>query len=250
MRIEIIKGKDPQLKVPQFVCDKVLKKDVPPPYNYLVDGFKFCLFVGRPQSGKTSHVFSLFRDKRCLKKVWNNIILIMPSESLASMRVESNVFKDLDPEKMFTDIDEIHTVRQMVKSYAAEGETSCILIDDQTAKLKDPIVEKVLSDIVMNRRHYKTSIVMLSQLVERVPLKIRKLVNTVILQYKPSKKELLIAFDEWLELKPEVAQEIGKVAFQKPYDFLLIDIPSQSIYANYNKLIIHEEEQDTTTETD
>lgn len=241
MRIDIIKGEDPKLKIPKFVCDKALKTDVPSPYHLLVDGFKFILFVGRPASGKTSHMISLFKDKRCLRKVWNNVILIMPKTSLNSLKEGDNIFKDIDPDKQYEDIDDIGAVYQQVKKYSEDDETSVIIIDDQMSKLKNPAIEKVLTHIVANRRHLKTSIILLTQILERVPLKLRKLTNVVITMYRPSKKELTMTFEEFLEQKEDTAQEIGKLAFQKPFDFLFIDVPSQRLFSNYDEIIIKPE---------
>lgn len=249
MSISIIRHPEVELKVPRFVCDAPLKSGVPKPYNLLVDAFKFILFCGRPQSGKTSHMMSLFKDKRCLKKVWNNIILVCPLESLASLKEGSNVFKDLDPNKFFTTLEDIDVIREMVKYYSSEKETSCIIIDDMMSSLKNPYIEMVLTDIVANRRHYKCSIIVLSQIINKVPLAIRKLVNTVVIQHKPSKKEMEIAFEEWLEQKPEIAEKVTEIAFKKPYDFLLIDVPSQTLYAKNNELIIHTDANNTKKET-
>lgn len=236
--IEIKHGQDPKLRIPRFICDKPLKADVPSPYHLLVDGFRFMVICGRPQSGKTSHMVALFRDKRCLKKTWNNIILCCPQESLNSLASGDNIFADLHPSKFFTDIGDIDVIREMVKFYSSEGETSVLIIDDQTAKLKSPEVQKVLADIVFNRRHYRCSIICLVQVYNSLPLMIRKLINTCIIQFKPSKKELETVFGELLEEKDEVALEVSRVAFQKPYDWLLIDVPSQRLFKRYDELYI------------
>lgn len=240
MRIIVKKGIDPKLKIPKFLCDQILKDSVPAPYDMLVDAYKFILFVGRPGSGKTSHVISLFRDKRCLRKVWNNVILCMPNESLASLKKESNIFEDIDPSKKYDSIEDIDQIREQVKYFAEQDENSVIIIDDQMSKLKLPFVERVLTDIIANRRHYRCSVILMTQIYERVPLKIRKLVNNIIIQFKPSKKEMAMIFDELLE-KEEIANQISQMAFQKPYDWLMIDVPSQRIFQKYNELIIDDE---------
>lgn len=239
--IEIKKGTDPGLKRPVFLCDNRLKDDVPSPYNLLVDSYKFILWVGRPGSGKTSHLFSLFKDKRCLKKTWNNIILVMPIQSLNSMKRSSNIFKDISEEKLFDDLADIDIIREQVKEYADEGENSVIIIDDQMTKLKDPSVEKILADIVANRRHYRTSLILLTQIYERVPLKLRKLVNTVIMMFRPSKRELEMMFDELLEQDRETALEVNKIAFTSPYSWLMVDVPSQKLFAKYDEIIISDD---------
>lgn len=239
--IEVKKGKDPNLKRPTFLCDKCLKENVPNPYNILVEGYKFVLWIGRPQSGKTSHLFSLFRDKRIFRKVWYNIIVVMPQASLNSIASKDNIFADIDQDKIYTDLQDIDRIRDQVMLYAEQGENTAIIIDDQMTSLKNKFVEAVLTDIISNRRHYRCHIFILSQLYERVPLKIRKLVNDVFVMYKPSKKETELIFDELLEQDKNTAEQVHKLAFTKPYDWLMIDVPSQKLYSNYNELIIHED---------
>ena len=241
MKIQVRNGVDPGLKRPVFLCDKQLKDGVPEPYHLLVDSYKFILWVGRPGSGKTSHLFSLFKDKRCLKKTWNNIILVMPSQSIKSMTDGSNIFKDISDEKIYDDLADIDVIREQVKGYADEGENSVIIIDDQMTKLKDSAIEKILSDIVANRRHYRTSIILLTQIYERVPLKLRKLVNNVIMMFRPSKKEMEMMMEELLEQDRDTTLAVNKIAFNKPYDWLMVDVPTQKVYSNYNEIIISDE---------
>lgn len=242
--IEVIHGKDPQLQRPRFLVDNILKKDVPKPYDLLVNGYKFIVWIGRPQSGKTSHLFSLFKDKRILKKCWNHIIVCMPIQSLQSIHPKDNIFKDVSTEKFYSDLGNIDSIREQVKYYASQDEDSCILIDDMMSSLKDSYIEKGLADIVANRRHYRCSVILCSQLYERIPLRLRKLINVAFIMYKPSKREIQMVMEELIEQKSDVADEIFKIAFKKQYDWLMLDVPEQKIYNNYNQLII-KDEQDT-----
>lgn len=226
------------LKPPRFVCDAILKDDVPPPYDLLVDSYKFILWVGRPKSGKTSHLFALFNDKRMLKRCWNNVIVCMPLQSLKSIKKSDNVFKDISSDKYYSDLEDIDQLKAQIQHYAEIGENSVVVIDDLMSSLKEAHIAKVLTDIVANRRHLRCSIILCSQLFERVPLRIRKLVNVVIVMYRPSKREIQMIFDELLEQKESTANEIYNLAFQKPFDFLMIDVPSQKIYANYDQIIL------------
>ena len=235
--ITIKKGVDPGLEPPGFVCDKVLKQDVPPPFDLLVDGYKFCVFIGRPGSGKTSFLYSLFKDRRCLKKTWNNVILCCPQESLNSVKKKDNIFKDLSEEKFYTDLENTDKVRDQIKAYASEGENTALIIDDCVTSLKDHYVERVLCDLVANCRHYSVSIFLTSQIYERIPLRVRKLINVAVITHKPSKKEITLVFDELLEKKPDVADQVHKVAFNKQYDFLLIDVVKQRVFARCNELL-------------
>lgn len=238
--ISIRKHTPYELKPPKFLCDKKLKEDVPAPYHLLVQGYRFITILGRPGAGKTSLLISLFRDKKLLKRCFNNIILVIPKESLGSLSQKDNIFKDLADEKFFTSLEDIDAIREMVKFYASEGENSCIIIDDQTSYLKDSYIQKILSDIVFNRRHYRCSIILLSQIYNSIPLKIRKIINVCMIMFKPSKKEAQTIFDELLEQKEEIADKIFHMAFTKPFDILTIDVPSQQIFSNSNEFIINE----------
>ena len=44
------------------------------------------LFIGRPRSGKTSLLYSLFKSPELLKKVYHKIFLFQPSASRVSMK--------------------------------------------------------------------------------------------------------------------------------------------------------------------
>jgi fructose-1-phosphate kinase PfkB-like protein len=80
-----------------------------------------------------------------------------------------------------------------------------------------------------------------SQIYERIPLKVRKLINVLVVFFKPSKKEVNMIFEEQLEEKDEVANEIYKMAFDKPYDFLMVVPEKQKIYANYDQILLTDE---------
>jgi AAA15 family ATPase/GTPase len=51
------------------------------------------LFIGKPGSGKTSLVVSLFKSKDIFKKVFHNIYLFQPSQSRSSM--EDDIFESI-----------------------------------------------------------------------------------------------------------------------------------------------------------
>jgi hypothetical protein len=239
--ITIKRGRDIELKVPRFICDNILKKDVPPPFDLLVDSYKCILYVGIPRAGKTSHMISLFKDKRLLRKCWDNVIIVCPQESLNSLRESDNIFKDIDPSKKYDSIESIDVIREQVKFFASQGENSVIIIDDQMSRLKNPVIEKILLDIVSNRRHYRCSIIILSQIYERVPKRVRKLINVCIMMFKPSIADLNMMMTELVEQDEETAREVSKIAFKKKFDFLLVDAPSQRVFANYNELVFSDE---------
>lgn len=240
MSISIKHNKPYKLKIPKFDCDFLLKTGLPTPYNNLIEGFKFVCICSIPQGGKTSMLISWFRDPKLLKKCFNNIILVIPKQSLKSLKDKDNPFKNLHEEKIFHSLEDIAIINEMCKIFASEKQTTCLIIDDMTSYFKDPFVARELTDIIQNRRHYRTSVILLTQLWNRMPLSIRKLCNISIVLHKPSKKELALIFDEVLEQKEEIAEQIGKIAFKQKYDFLMILPETQKIYANYDEIVIED----------
>lgn len=238
VKITVKKNQNVKLKMPKFICDYLLKENVPKPFDNLVQGFKFITIVGNSGAGKTSLLFSLFKDKRILKKAYNNIILCMPSHSTNSMEKSSNIFKDIAEDKQYDSIKDIDEIREKIMMYAEEGESTALIIDDQTSLLKDAFIQKTLSDLIFNRRHYKLSIYLLVQVFERIPLPIRKTINTLIILFKPAIKDFLKITEESLEMDEDLAHAIKKIAFKKKHDRLMVDIAAQKIYANCNELII------------
>lgn len=164
----------------------------------------------------------------------------MPTHSIRSMTKKSNVFHDIAEEKLYDSIKDIDTIKAQIKMYAEDGENTALIIDDQTALLKDGFVQKELQEIIFNRRHYRVSIYLLVQVYERVPLPIRKMINTLLVLYKPAIKEVNKIIEETLEMNEDIAQAIMKITFKQKYDRLMIDVPAQKIFANCNELIITE----------
>lgn len=92
--MKIQKNKAPKLKHCKMNCDSGIHPKLD---NYEISKFMNChstnLFIGKPGSGKTSLVVSLFKSKEVLNKVYNSIYLFQPSQSRASM--EDDIFESI-----------------------------------------------------------------------------------------------------------------------------------------------------------
>ena len=234
--------KNPQynLKIPAFKCDKKLKDNCPPPYDRLVDGYKFLTILGRPKSGKTSLLISLFSDERLLKKTFGNVIICIPSSSLSSIDPKHNPFKKIPDERRFTSLDSMPQILDLISYYCAEGMDSCLVIDDETAGLKDTHIQRSFQQIINNRRHLKCSIILLSQTYKKIPLDIRKLIDLAIVMFKPSKPDMEAIFQELFEMSKEMALRIMDIAFKKNFDALMLEVVSQRLWALPDELIIED----------
>ena len=60
------------------------------------------VICGKPQSGKTSLLYSLFKSKHILKGVYDKVFIFQPSASRESMK--DDLFGKLPPEQIFDEL--------------------------------------------------------------------------------------------------------------------------------------------------
>ena len=245
MSIEIKKNKELKLDIPEFICDGSLDENLNK-YDMLknLNGFKFTAIIGKPGSGKTSLITAFLtgkKDKKVFRKVFNNIFLVMPRSSRESMK--KNIFKKYHEDKMFDSLtlETINTIYNKLEESTAEKYTTLLILDDVGASLKNNQIQKILRQIIYNRRHLKVHIIMLMQSFLSCPKEIRKLLNNVFL-FKPSKVEFENLFDELFEINKDLAMEIMRYSYQEPHDYLMLNIDNQRMFKTFDEIIIHDED--------
>ena len=241
MQITEIKGKL-KLDPPKFVCDKELcKRDIAPFENRSF----FTVFVGQPRSGKTSHMISSLLSKKCYNKVFDKIYVVMPEASRKSLK--SNPFKNLKnkyDELNFQNLKDIYDkIETGLESDDDDEEyekpNSLIIIDDQTVFLKVHAVAKLLTYLILNRRHLRISIMMTVQYYNSIPLPIRKNISSIIMANKPvNSSELKNITSELFAMDETDSVEILKYCFQKKYDKCHVILEPLTYYRNLNRLEI------------
>ena len=129
-----------ELVIPRVLCDKPLSPRVKPP---LPSCSGFCIsIVGSAGSGKTSLMVSLMKSKDGYRKRFDNIITVIPSSSLDSLK--SNPFELLDDSQKFEtlDLETISEIIDMVEAYKEEDDLTLLILDDVSASLQDVIILK------------------------------------------------------------------------------------------------------------
>jgi len=102
-----------------------------------------------------------------------------------------------------------------------------------------------LSEIIFNRRHLKTMIIILVQNFTSMPLSIRKLFTNCVC-FKPAKKEFEILTEELFEMSKDDAINIMKYVYRDPHDYLVFNVDTQRFYRFFDKLILHNKEKDNS----
>ena len=237
--IRIQENEKPKLKVCGMNCDNKLHEKLD---KYEVSKFLNAhstnLLIGRPRSGKTSLLYSLFKSPELLKKVFNKIFIFQPSASRASMK--DKIFNKLPDEQLFEELDyaNLSSVMNTIKSINIQDPTynHAIIFDDMTAYLKNKDTLKLLKEMIFNRRHLHISVYFLVQSWYSVPKDIRKLFSNIFV-FKVSKEEMENIFEEVVELDKKWIPEITKKVFDESYSYLFINTESQRMFRRFDELI-------------
>ena len=243
MKLTLLEHDKPHLAKTEMVCDIDLHEKL---NKYELTKFlnkhSANLLIGSAGSGKTSLLFSMFKSKDIFKKVFHNIFLFQPFASASS--VKNNVFDSIPDEQKFNelDYDSLSGVMDIVRNEDKKY-NNAIIFDDMGAYLKNGDVEKLLKELIFNRRHYRTSIFFMVQSYISVPLQIRKLFTNLFI-FKVAKKELETIRDEILETIPrECIGALGKFVFDKPHEYLFINVPTNRIFKKFDEIIIDDENE-------
>ncbi len=224
-----IKPKMPQCKMN---CDEDLSEKL---NNYEMTTFlnrhQCSLILGKPGSGKTSILYSLFKSSKLLKGVYDKIFLFRPALSGASMK--DDIFEKLPKEQRFHELNQANVLS--VIENLDEG-NNCLIFDDMTAYLKNGDVRKLLEEIIYNRRHMHISIYFLCQTWHSVHKDIRRLFNNLFI-FKTSKNEFETIYQELIPGFKDKTDEIYLFTFDKPHAYLFINVDSQRFFKDFDEII-------------
>jgi len=242
--IQIKRNKTPNVPLCVMNCDKFLHEKLNK-YDMYKVAFQKCsstLIVGKPGQGKSSLLYSFFKSKDCLKKCFDHIFYICPSNSQSSM--QDNIFKDLPDNQIFDELDGdiLDEIIERTMNREDKDEKTAIIIDDMGSKLKNNQVQQRLKQIAQNKRHmgiYQTFI--LVQTWKSVPTEIRRLLDNIFL-FKVGQNDMMTIMDEILPQYKEKSYAIQKAVFDKPHQYLLINTREGRLFKKFDELIIKDDD--------
>jgi len=242
--IQIKKNKEAKLPLCVMNCDKPLheklnKYDM---YNVAFSKASSTCIIGKPGQGKSSLLYSFFKSKDCLKKCFDHIYYICPSNSQSSM--SDNIFGALPDDKIFDELngDVLDEIIERTMNREEKDEKTAIIIDDMGSGLKNKDVQQQLKKIAQNKRHmgiYQTFI--LVQTWKSLPQEIRRLLDNIFL-FKVGGNDMETIFDEILPQYKDKAHAIQKVVYDKPHQYLLINTRDGRLFRKFDELIIKDED--------
>jgi hypothetical protein len=241
MSITIKKNSKPELPLCVMSCDKPLHEKL---NKYEMT--KTCLnkhhttaIIGKPRQGKSSLMYSFMKSKNLLKKCFNTVFYICPANSMSSM--DDNIFSKLPEDQIFHELNGEVLDEIIERAKAREdGDRICIIIDDMASQLKNGDVQKALKQIAMNKRHLGIYSFIMSQTWKSVPFEVRRLYDNIIL-FKVSPDEMESIFQETLPQYKPISQDIQKIVFNKPHEYLVINTETGRLFKKFDELIINDE---------
>lgn len=231
------------------------------------------IIAGRPGSGKSVLTQNLFRENGPLYRKFDNCFLIIPQNSLQS--VKDHPFMGHD--KVYHDIHDLssimHKLQEKKKAYIAyqeylkelkawqsrkrkrsryedeedgedepppppvekaELEYSVLVIDDFGPVLKETDVDRVLKDFCSRSRHLMCQIFIVCQDYLQLSMPCRKLLSHCVL-FSPSNRAWDRFTEEQLLQDRHQAHRLRRMVFDQPYNTLVVD-EEKKLYKNFEPI--------------
>lgn len=194
------------------------------------------LVCGGTGSGKTTFVIQML--KTIFKKIFHNIYVIIPQNSMQSIDPKDNVFaKYLEPENIFHsyDVETLESIYEKLQEDASEGYFSLLIVDDYGNMLKSKEEAKVLQKMFLKNRHLRLTAFILCQNFYQMPKNIREITNNCIL-FNTNKSQNEKFFNEMFTYKKEDFDSIMKL-MPTTHDYLLISLKHKKLYYNFDEIV-------------
>jgi GTPase SAR1 family protein len=198
------------------------------------------LFLGPPRSGKTSLLYSFFKSSKILKNCFHTIYVFQPKQSRASM--QDKIFDTLPEDQLYDELsyDNLSEVMDRIRLDADEGFNSAILFDDQSAYLKNKDTMRLFKELVWNRRHLHVSCFFCVQSWFAVPKELRRVWTNAFI-FKVNKQQLNDIWEEIIEKPKDLVDKIRKLVYDKPHQYLFINVDNQRIFKCWDEIILDDE---------
>ena len=244
--MKLKKNEQIKLKLPTFEVDDPLSPhlDEVPLLSYLNKSFA-CSFIGRAGSGKTSLMTGLLSTPKKFKKVFNKIYLFMPGYSRSSMK--KCIFDCLPQDQIYDqlNLENLSDVFEKLDENKNDKLRNLLIFDDVQDAFKGEC-EKLLLKIINNRRHLRTSIMIIAQSYKKISFDVRKALTNHFL-FNLSKEDYDIIYGERIYIPKDnwdkIMRKYRKTNNNKG-NFLFIDPELSKVFINWDEVIFDDDNED------
>lgn len=218
-----------------MTCDVML--DPKPDVAVLPASSFFMILNGKPGSGKTNMLLNLLLRKSLYGRKFDKVFFFSPSQKTFS----ENYLNGLPANQRF-DTFNIPDVMSSLESIEDSGEKVLFVFDDVVNDLDTAKNQSALLRLLYNRRHLCgkggfVSVLITSQVYNRIPLRIRKVATHTIFFPTGSEKEKMSIYDELVGgMNYSDFDSILKRAWgNDEHAFIFMDILRQKFYKNFEE---------------
>jgi hypothetical protein len=235
--MKVIEHEKPKLPKIKMLVDEVIDEKLTkyPAIKQCFSTSNTTLICGGTGSGKTTWLLQMM--KTIFRKVYHQIILIIPENSMASIDPKDNIFMKLNPEDIYHTYDEetLSEIYGKIEENASEGYFTLLLVDDMGDKLKNKPEAKILQSMFLKNRHLRLSVFMLAQNFYQIPKGIREISNNAIL-FNTNKSINEKFFSEMMNIKKENFDKLMELC-PTTHDYILVSLKNKKIFCNWNEIV-------------
>jgi hypothetical protein len=235
--MKVIEHEKPKLPKIKMLVDTVIDEKLTkyPAIKQCFSTSNTTLICGGTGSGKTTWLLQMM--KTVFRKVYHQIILIIPENSMASIDPKDNIFLKLNPEDIYHTYDEetLAEIYGKIEENASEGYFTLLLVDDMGDKLKSKPEAKILQSMFLKNRHLRLSVFMLAQNFYQIPKAIREISNNAIL-FNTNKSINEKFFSEMMNIKKENFDKLMELC-PTTHDYILVSLKNKKIFCNWNEIV-------------
>jgi len=250
MSIIEIPNEDLAISKIQMICDKCITdakgRSVAAP---LMDTSHFYIISGASGSGKSNLIVNLLKSnkttkdkkhKKSYRNAFDNIILVSPS----AHTIKDSPLENISNDQKFDSISEevFELVDSMTDDAIQENKHTLLILDDISSQLRMKENEKILNQLIKNRRHLNLSIWIVTHKSTDASPALRSNANLIFLFRPKTTREIDTIQSEYMMMSKQRADEIMNAAYKDRYDFLLLDTSLRTgsdfrYFRNYSELI-------------
>ena len=245
-----------ELKIEKIAmsCDKAIcdskKRSVAEP---LMKTSHFYIISGASGSGKSNLIVNLLKStkttkdkkhKKSYRNAFDNIILVSPS----AHTIKDSPLENISDDQKFNSISEdmFDMVVSVTDDAVEDNQHTLLILDDVSSQLRLKENEKLLTQLVKNRRHLNLSIWIVGHKVTDLSPALRSNANLLFIFKGKTTREIETIQSEYMLMPKKEADELMKAAYKQRFDFMLIDTSLRKgseflFYRNYNQLIFKNE---------
>ena len=222
----------------------------------LMSSSHFYIISGASGSGKSNLIVNLLKStkttkdkkhKKSYRNMFDNIILVSPSAST----IKDSPLENISDDQKFNSLNEdvFDMVDSVTEDSVEDDKHTLLILDDVSSQLRLKENEKLLTQLVKNRRHLNLSIWVVGHKVTDLSPALRSNANLIFLFKPKTTREIETIQSEYMMMPKKEADELMKAAYKDRYDFMLIDTSLRTgseflFFRNFNQLIFEKDKSD------